>query len=270
MRTWIPIATLLLVALPSLLPAAAGASEAAPETAAPMVCTYDVVESIAACAGRDDLGRVCVIVFVGPSTPVNRCVDPNVLVPCLRFALVPLTVCYEVEEDRVCVRGTYDGRPFGRCVVLPATTTEAAAAPDAPYCRIGQDECVGYLFCWYATDTCVNDPCYTTACWRAGPPRIPECVVIVPEGGDMGEKVCHDLDGACKVYYERITFVGTWRVCLVPPGGVDGGSSTAASPPPCMDRYWERDIVVGKIVSRSSCEYEVCTYQDGQCRDLLQ
>lgn len=264
MRSWIPIATLLLVTLPALLPAAGAATTASAE--GPWVCTYDVVESIAVCAGRDDAGRVCVIVFVGPGTPVNECADPSVIASCLRFALVPLTVCYDVEEDRVCVSGTLGGRPFSRCVVLPATATEASAAP---FCRVGMPECRGYLFCLYATDTCIPDPCYMTACWRAGTPHVPECVVLVPEGDDMGEKVCHDLKAECKVYYERTTFLGTWRVCLVPPGG-DGATATSATPPPCMERYWERDVVVGKIVSRSTCEYDVCTYQDNQCRSLLQ
>lgn len=277
MNLRIPLATLAaLLLLPALAPPAGAAAEA--DAVGPDVCTYDIIESIAVCLTRDSAGRVCFILYVGPSTPVHRCVDPRVLdavAPCAEGKIVDVGVCVTRTSDAVCVSGHWGHYPFQECVDL--RVNNAADASVKLYCRVGEPDCVGYLACVYETKhtrrVCIPDPCYTTSCWRADAagPGIPDCVVIVPEGGDMGEKVCHDLDGACKVYYQRTTFLGTWTFCLVPPGGGDGGSSATetAGPARCLDVYWERDVVVGRIVSRSSCEYELCTYHDGQCRDLL-
>ena len=123
--------------------------------------------------------------------------------------------------------------PLGAAALLLASLVPAAAATtgtvDAdvkPYCRIGEPECAGYLVCvyetTYTTEVCVRDPCDDTQCTFAASSAWPKCVVIVPEGGDMGEKVCVDPKAECKAWYQRTTFIGTWTVCLVPPGS-DGG-----------------------------------------------
>ncbi len=49
----------------------------------------------------------------------------------------------------------------------------------------------------------------------AGSDSVLKCVVIVEEGGDMGERVCFD-EPDCLVAYYRTTFIGGDRYCLVP------------------------------------------------------
>lgn len=255
MKSWLPIAMLALV-----LPALAPAASAATSEAAPNVCTYDIIESVAVCVTRDSAGRTCVIVYVGPSTPVYRCANPSNLVdavnPCVRTVLVDAGACVSASRDEVCVDGHWGHYPFGECVYV-GPDAQAASAVD-PICKVGDADCSGYLVCvWetrYTTDVCVRDPCDDTACWRAE--GVARCVVIVPEGGDMGEKVCWDLQAECKVWYQRTTFIGTWTICLVPPGR-DGGASAERAPYPCMDRYWETSAGPVRVVSRSSCEYQV-------------
>jgi hypothetical protein len=140
-----------------------------------------------------------------------------------------------------------------------AAASESASVSDVKlYCRVGERECAGYLVCVYETKVseriCVVDPCDDTQC-LASASAGPRCVVIVPEGGDMGEKVCVDPRAECKVWYERTTFIGTWTICLVPPGST-GGPETSAQPM-CMDRYWEVDLGAVRVVSPDSCTYHV-------------
>jgi hypothetical protein len=264
LKTWIPLAVLALL-LSAIAPTASAASEA------PDLCTDDVLEAVAVCVTRAPDGRTCVIAYVGTSAPVNRCASPRQVTdavrPCAEFATVPAGVCVSTPQDYVCVTGHWGHYPIEECVYVgPAS---ASAVSVKLYCVVTQPECVGYLACVYATKAtpkvCVPDPCYTTSCWSAS---AGNCVVIVPEGGDMGEKVCWDLSADCKVWYERTTFLGTTRVCLV---GSDGGGATQAMGVECMDRYWEQDVVVGRVVSRSSCEYEVCFYDEtGACGSIFQ
>ena len=270
MKLPLSLAILALLAPAALVPSANAAE------AAPMVCTYDLIESVAVCAGTDPEGRVCVIVYVGPSTPVNRCVDPRQAIgvdgPCVEPDLVDVGACVTYPKNYVCVEGHWGHYPVGECVYIGP---KSASASVKTYCRIGEEECVGYLACVYETKAtprvCVPDPCYTTSCWRAGAASAEECIVIVPEGGDMGEKVCVDPEGECQLYYQRTTFIGTTYVCIIPFGGGDllGDATSKDAPYPCADRYWSADLVVARVVSRSSCEYEVCTYHDGACRGLL-
>lgn len=210
-----------LAVLAMLLPAALVPTATA-TAAPPMVCTYDLIESIAVCVGTDSQGRACVVLYVGPSTPVNRCLDPRQVIEvfdlCAEPAAYDVGVCVTTPDDYVCVTGHWGHYPFEECVYVGAST-QASAVDVKAYCRVGEPECVGYLACVYETKAtprvCVPDPCYTTHCWSAD------------------------------------------------------AESTLVAPSRCLDRYWAADIVVGRIVSRSSCEYEVCTYHDDTCRDLL-
>lgn len=256
----IPLAALAL--LVASVPAANAAS------APPSVCTYDLIESVGACVTRDSTGRTCVIVYVGPSTPVYRCANPDQILDifslCAELAVYDAGACVTFPEDHVCVDGHWGHYPVGECVQVGPIQASSVKA----YCVITQRECVGYLACVYATaatpKVCVPDPCYTTACWTVD---VLDCVVIVPEGGDMGEKLCWDLSADCKVWYERTTFLGTTRICLVGHDGSGGVSSTMGVE--CMDRYWVHDNGAFRIESRSTCQYDVCVYDaDGVCQPV--
>ena len=254
MKSLIPVLALVLL-VPALAPAASAAS--GPSPFQPMVCTYEIIESVAVCVSRDTSGRVCATVFLGPSA-TTRCLDPRAFdtSPVCFTTTSGAEACVGLYGDYLCVNGQWSYHSFEECVYVGGDLASFGLSAKL-VCYITQADCVGYLACVYATKAtpkvCVPDPCYTTSCWRADAAGLAKCVVIVPEGGDMGEKVCYDPRAECKLWYERTTFIGTTTICLVPPGGEDASSSDA----PCMDRYWERSVGPVRVVSRSSCEYQV-------------
>lgn len=84
----------------------------------------------------------------------------------------------------------------------------------------------------------------------------PFCTVIHPECGEYLVCLYPTEPDAC--VYDPCARVQCLRA----------GAGGPATPPPCMDRYWETGVGPVRIVSRSSCEYEVCWETD--CRPLLE